>query len=78
MLSEIVKYDLPFNYIKLQEKQIEEMTFDEHKMLAEKYINPDKMIYLIAGDKETQFEQLKKLRLGEPILLDKNANEIKE
>ncbi|MDY0082198.1 MAG: pitrilysin family protein [Ignavibacteriaceae bacterium] len=78
MLSEIVKYDLPFNYIKLQEKQIEEMTFDEHKMLAEKYINPDKMIYLIAGDKETQFEQLKKLGLGEPILLDKNGNEIKE
>ncbi|HQJ47102.1 MAG TPA: hypothetical protein PK195_10685, partial [Ignavibacteriaceae bacterium] len=77
MLTQIVKYDLPFNYIKLQEKQIEGMTFDEHKMLAQKYINPDKMIYLVAGDQATQFEPLKKLGLGDPILLDKDGNEIK-
>lgn len=77
MLTQILKYDLPFNYIKLQEKQIEGMTFDEHKMLAQKYINPDKMVFLVAGDKATQFEPLKKLGLGDPILLDKDGNEIK-
>lgn len=78
MLGLIGKYDLPFNYIKLQEKQIADMTLEEHKMFAQKYINPDKMIYLVAGDKATQFDELKKLGFGEPILLDKNGNEIKE
>ncbi len=78
MLGQIVKYDLPFNYIKLQEKQIADMSLEEHKMLAQMYINPEKMIYLVAGDKATQFEELKKLGFGEPILLDKNGNAIKE
>jgi zinc protease len=78
MLGQIAKYDLPFNYIKLQEKQIADMSLEEHKMLAQMYINPEKMIYLVAGDKATQFEELKKLGFGEPILLDKNGNAIKE
>lgn len=74
MLSQITWYDLPFNYIKEQEKQISDMTLEEHKMLAQKYIDPDKMIYLIVGDKATQYEKLKELRFGSPILLDKNGN----
>lgn len=76
MLSQIAKYNLPFDYVKEQEKQIMNMTLEEHKMLAQKYIQPDKMIYLIAGDAKTQFEELKKLGLGEPILLDKGGNRI--
>ncbi|MCK7524283.1 MAG: hypothetical protein MZV64_44935 [Ignavibacteriales bacterium] len=43
-------------------------------MLAQKYIHPDKMIYLIAGDKATQMEKLKELGFGDPILLDKDGN----
>ncbi len=76
MLSNIAKYNLPFDYIKDQEKQIMEMTLEEHKSLAEKYIQPDKMIYLIAGDAKTQLDELRKLGLGEPILLDKEGNRI--
>ena len=76
MLSLIAKYDLPFDYVKDQEKQIMNMTLDEHKTLAEKYIQPDKMIYLIVGDAKTQLEEVKKLGLGDPILLDKEGNKI--
>ncbi len=76
MLSTIAKYDLPFDYIKDQENQIMNMTLDEHKTLAEKYIQPDKMIYLIAGDAKTQLENVKKLGLGDPIMLDKEGNKI--
>ncbi len=76
MLSLIVRYNLPYDYVKDQEKQIMEMTLGEHKNLAEKYIQPDKMIYLIAGDAKTQLENVKKLGLGDPILLDKDGNKI--
>lgn len=77
MLSTIAKYNLPYDYVKDQEKQIMNMTLEEHKMLAQKYIQPDKMIYLIAGDAKTQLDEVKKLGLGDPIMLDKEGNEIK-
>jgi zinc protease len=32
---------------------------------------PDKMVYVIVGDKATQFDKLKELGLGDPILVDK-------
>ncbi len=76
MLSTIAKYNLPYDYVKDQEEQIMNMTLEEHKMLAQKYIQPDKMIYLIAGDAKTQLENVKKLGLGDPILLDKDGNKI--
>jgi zinc protease len=76
MLSTIAKYNLPFDFIKDQEEQIMNMSLEEHKSLAEKYIHPDKMIYLIAGDAKTQLENVKKLGLGDPIMLDKEGNKI--
>lgn len=76
MLAQIARYNLPYDFIKNQEKQISDMTIDEHKMLAQKYINPDKMIYLIVGDKATQLDKLKGLGFGDPILLDKDGNVI--
>ncbi|HCY77535.1 MAG TPA: peptidase M16 [Ignavibacteriales bacterium] len=76
MLSQIAWYNLPFNYIQDQEKQISDMTIEQHKSLAQKYINPDKMIYLVVGDKETQMNNLSKLGFGNPVLLDKEGNRI--
>lgn len=78
MLSQIAWYNLPYDYVKDQEKQISDMTLDEHKSLAQKYINPDKMIYLIVGDKATQMDKLKTLGFGDPILLDKDGNKVGE
>jgi zinc protease len=76
MLSQIAWYNLPYDFVNDQEEQIFNMTIDEHKNLAQKYINPDKMIYLIVGDKATQMDKLKSLGFGDPILLDKDGNNI--
>lgn len=77
MLTQIAKYNLPIDYVIDQEKQIYGMTLDEHKELAQKFIQPDKMIYLIAGDKATQMDKLKELGFGDPILLNKDGNPVK-
>ncbi len=77
MLTQIAKYNLPYDYVIDQEKQIYEMNLDEHKSLAQRFIQPDKMIYLIAGDKATQMDKLKELGFGDPILLDKDGNAVK-
>jgi len=67
MLQEISMYNLPFDYVREQEKIVNEMTLQQHKALAEKYINPEKMYYVIAGDAATQLEPLGEVGFGEPI-----------
>ena len=67
MLSTMTKYNLADDYIKKEQDVIKGMTVEEHKKIAEKYINPDKMIYLIVGDAATQMKQLKSIGFGDPI-----------
>jgi zinc protease len=70
MLETISEYDLPFDFITKQQEVTRSMTLEEHRELAQKYIDPDRMYYLVVGDAETQLEPLKSLGLGDPILLD--------
>ena len=70
MLWMIDYYGMPVDYVKNNEKIVNEMTLESHKALANKYLHPDKMIYLVVGDAATQLEPLQKLGFGEPILLD--------
>jgi zinc protease len=74
MLNIIGKFDMPFDYVKQYEKIAQNMTLEEHKELAQKYINPDKMIYLVVGDAKTQLKPLEKLGLGKPIILNKDGS----
>jgi zinc protease len=78
MLNNIAIYNLPADYIKHREKIVQDMSKAEHQQLAEKYILPDKMNYLVVGDAETQLEPLKELGLGEPIMLDKQGNPVQK
>jgi zinc protease len=73
MLQPVVSYGVPFDYISQREATVKSMTPQEAKDLAQKYLQPDKMIYLIVGDKATQFDKLKDLGLGNPVLLDRDG-----
>jgi zinc protease len=74
LLNNMAKYNLPVDYIKEREKIVNDLTLEQHQALAEKYINSDKMIYLIVGDAKTQLKSLTKLGFGKPIMLDKEGN----
>lgn len=76
MLQKVAYYNLPKDYVKVRENIVQEMTIEKHKELAQKFINTDKMIYLVVGDAKTQLEPLKELGLGEPILLNKDGDEV--
>ena len=78
MLDEIATYALPFDYIQKEERIVLDMTLDEHRKLARQYIQPDKMVYLVVGDAKTQMQGLTELGLGAPILIDREANVVKE
>ena len=70
MLNNISNYNYPDNYAKLREQGVKYMTVEDVKALADKYINPDEMIYLVVGDAKTQLKKLNKLGFGEPVLLN--------
>ena len=71
MLQDISMYKLPFDYLTKQQEVTESMTLEEHQMLAQKYIQPQNMYYVVVGDAATQLEPLKSLGFGDPVLVEK-------
>ncbi|SFF06982.1 M16 family metallopeptidase [Flavobacterium xueshanense] len=73
MLYNISNYNYADDYAKQQENIVKNSTVDVIKKLSEKYLNADKMIYLVVGDAETQLIKLEQIGFGAPILLNKAA-----
>ncbi|MCA0153783.1 M16 family metallopeptidase [Winogradskyella vincentii] len=71
MLSNIGNYGLKDDYAKQRETIVKNMSVNDVKLLIDNYIKPNKMIYLIVGDAETQLDKLENLGFGKPILLNK-------
>lgn len=69
MLNNISSYKLPFDYVKQEEMFIRNLTIEQHNELANKLIDPSRMYYVIAGDAKTQKNLLKKVGLGDPVLV---------
>ena len=73
MLYAISNYNYADDYAKQQENIVKNITIEAIKKLSDKYLNADKMIYLVVGDAETQLKKLEQIGFGEPILLNKPA-----
>lgn len=73
LLDNIMKYNWSPNYILDREKIVKEMTVEKIRSLSNKYLDTNKMIWLVIGDAKTQLEPLKKLGFGDPVLLNPAA-----
>jgi zinc protease len=69
MLNTMTAFNLPDDFIKREEKFIKELTIEKELALANKYIDPAKMYYVVVGDAKTQLDDLEKVGLGKPILV---------
>ena len=70
MLSNIEEDQLPADYALRRQEVVKTLNLEDIKNLAQEYIHPEQMIYLIVGDKATQLDKLEKLGFGKPILLN--------
>ncbi|NJY63918.1 insulinase family protein [Salinimicrobium sp. CDJ15-81-2] len=70
MLREISNFNRPKDFILQQEETVRNITVPQIKALAEKYVDPNKMYYLIVGDAATQLDRLENLGFGKPVLLN--------
>ncbi|MFI8604348.1 M16 family metallopeptidase [Cellulophaga baltica] len=75
MLQEMSEYGLASDYIEKEEDVIRNMTLEDHKALANKLLNQDKMAYIVVGDAATQFEQFKLMGFDEVKLITKDGEE---
>ena len=73
ILMDISTFDLPKDYMKQEEKVLESLTLEEAKALIGKYIDPNRMIYVVVGDAATQAPRLNDIGLGEAIMLDREG-----
>jgi len=60
-------YGLPDDYIAKEENYVRQLTVEEVNAMVNKYIDPMKMYYVVAGDAATQMKELVKLGFGEPV-----------
>lgn len=70
MLFTMGKYNFPHDFIKKEEEIIKSMDIEDHLEVTRKYIDPQKMYFIVVGDAETQLEQLEKAGIGKPVLVD--------
>ncbi len=69
MLQNISKYGWKHDYVKDRENIVKGMTVAQIRDLAKKYLDADKMIWLIVGDAKSQLPRLHELGFGEPEIL---------
>ncbi len=62
---------MPKDYVRTEQETIRNMTVDQHKALAQKYVDPNRMYYVIAGDAATQAAALKEIGFGEATVIKK-------
>ena len=72
----ISTYDLPLNYIDYEQEVLQTITVDEIKSLLSEYMDLNTQVFVIVGDKATQYERLRVEGVGDPILVDKYGNQL--
>jgi zinc protease len=78
VLQNISSYDLPTDYVAVQQQQLQDLNLEQASELFGKYMDPQKMIYLVVGDAETQLQRLGELGLGDAVLLDRKGDPVAE
>ena len=78
MLGNISQLGMPVDYAKQRAAVVNDMTVERVQQLAQEYMNLDQMIYLVVGDKKTQFQKLEDLGYGTPTLLNPKEKNVKD
>lgn len=64
ILEAIAAYELPAGFMKTQEQMLRDMTPEQAQECIRKWLNYDRMFYVVVGDAETQLDRVKKSRFG--------------
>ena len=70
VIENISNYGYPNDYQTRNAGLVEAMPLEQFKQLADEYLRPDAMQYIVVGDAATQAERLGDLGFGAPVMLE--------
>jgi zinc protease len=73
MLADMSAYGFPADYVLQREQIVRDMTIERARELAERYLDGERMAWLVVGDARTQLGRLGALGLGAPVVLDREG-----
>ncbi len=76
-IEEIIKYDLPVDYYKNFDKNVRNLSLEDVRKVSKQLINPDKLTWLIVGDKEKIIAGLREIGFVEIVEIDADGNTVK-
>ena len=74
ILRSITKYGKSKAYIEERQQELLEMSLEDYRRVITEYLNEDAMIYVVVGDKETQFDLVSEFANGKVIEFDTQGN----
>ncbi len=75
ILHNISTFGLPQDYIDREQKTVTNASIESIQATAAEYFDLSKYIFVVVGDKETQYNKLRVDGPGDPILVDRYGNE---
>ncbi|MEW5979876.1 MAG: pitrilysin family protein [Acidobacteriota bacterium] len=75
-VGEIVRYGLPDTYFQTYADQIRELTPAQLSAAARKVLHPERLVWVVVGDRSKIESGIRELKLGEVKLIDSDGNPI--
>jgi zinc protease len=76
LLGNMSAYGFPSDYVLRRGTIVQDMTIEGVRVLADRYLDPADMVWLVVGDAATQKDRLTSLGLGNPIEIDREGNRL--
>jgi zinc protease len=73
LLADMSRYGFPADYVLQREQVVRDMTIEQVRELADRFLPADRMVWLVVGDARTQRARLAELGLGRVVMLDRDA-----
>ncbi|NVK86150.1 MAG: hypothetical protein HWE21_17615, partial [Cytophagia bacterium] len=67
----------PLDYIAKDEAKLKAMDKAEIQRLIDEYMDPDKLVYVVVGDGQTQLPRLNNTGLGKPVVVNKDEENLR-
>jgi zinc protease len=75
-IAEIVTYDLPDDYWDTYAERVRNLSLDELTEAAQAVIKPEKLLWVVVGDRKVIEPRIRELEIGDITLLDTDGNVI--
>ncbi len=76
ILHQISTYDLPKDFVRQNQEALKKYTVEDMQNIMNKYLDVDKMTYIIVGDAKTQLEGVEKLGIAPVVKVDENGDPV--